>query len=88
MCSEKQSGGIIHFNENTSFMASTLAHEIGHTFGQKHDYDWCKCKDAVCIMKNAIDDTQIPTLWSDCSIRKFNEVLKITGDQSVTSCIK
>lgn len=85
MCNEKKSGGIIHFKENTLFMASTLAHEMAHSFGLIHDDAKCGCKDAVCIMKVNIKSSQIPTLWSNCSINTFNKVLV---NPFVTSCLK
>ena len=56
------------------FIASSIAHEVGHTLNMLHDEDYpseeCFCFDLTdkCIMTSAINKDSIPVEWSTCSV--------------------
>ncbi|XP_077302724.1 zinc metalloproteinase-disintegrin-like MTP8 [Arctopsyche grandis] len=65
MCTYEFSGGIIlDHSAVVGLVATTMVHELGHTFGMEHDTEYCDCPDKQCIM-NPI--SQIYTHWSSCS---------------------
>ena len=56
------------------FIATTIAHEVGHTLHMIHDEDYpfgeCSCIDLTgkCIMTSGINKDFIPDEWSTCSV--------------------
>ena len=56
------------------FIASTIAHEVGHTLNMIHDEEYpygdCSCFDLTdkCLMTVAISKDLVPAEWSTCSV--------------------
>uniref|UniRef100_A0A914ENZ5 Uncharacterized protein n=1 Tax=Acrobeloides nanus TaxID=290746 RepID=A0A914ENZ5_9BILA len=90
MCSYDYSGGVImdHSNFGAS-VASTSAHELGHNFGMEHDKDYpqpCQCSTfpkTSCIMAPSSEDSNYPTVWSDCSLNYLKQSYK----RGIDSCL-
>ena len=61
------------------FIASVIAHELGHMLNMSHDEDYpvgeCICHDLTgkCIMKNLLFEASVSRKWSTCS-RKVAEI--------------
>ena len=64
------------------FIATTIAHEVGHTLNMIHDEEYpfgeCHCIDRTdnCIMTKGINKDSIPTHWSTCSEDVAGKTLK------------
>ncbi|CAL8099173.1 unnamed protein product [Calicophoron daubneyi] len=54
--------------------ARTMAHELGHNFGLRHDTEECKCQG--CIMATGVEFGNNLMEWSPCSVRDLAALLK------------
>nr|CAH8856515.1 unnamed protein product [Trichobilharzia regenti] len=54
--------------------ARTMAHELGHNFGLRHDTEECECQG--CIMATGVEFGTTVMKWSPCSIRDLPGLLK------------
>ncbi|KAM5273618.1 disintegrin and metalloproteinase domain-containing protein 21 [Ctenodactylus gundi] len=72
--------GVDNFQEDPwSLFANTVAHELGHTLGMKHDEEFCSCGERGCIMSAY----RVPAgRFTNCSYIDF---LKTTLNQG--SCL-
>ncbi|XP_050088014.1 disintegrin and metalloproteinase domain-containing protein 33-like [Anopheles aquasalis] len=68
MCSDQSSGAIVFVHtDSVEMLASTVAHEMGHSFAMEHDdYAKCHCPDAKCIMSSSVSAPL--KHWSNCSV--------------------
>ena len=58
-----------------SLFANTVAHELGHTFGMKHDEESCSCGKSGCVMSTF----RVPAeRFTNCS---YSDFMKTTLNQ-------
>lgn len=78
------SGGIISdHSTNAAAVASTSAHEMGHSFGMEHDPKDCKCPEPLCIMSASNGGYANLTYFSDCSLN----YLKHSFERKMDYCL-
>uniref|UniRef100_A0A182YLM7 Uncharacterized protein n=1 Tax=Anopheles stephensi TaxID=30069 RepID=A0A182YLM7_ANOST len=72
MCSDRSSGAIVRVHTDAvAIQASTLAHEMGHSFTMEHDEDGdCSCPDRKCIMTRTVTGLTLQH-WSNCSLEQL-----------------
>ncbi|GAA56914.1 disintegrin and metalloproteinase domain-containing protein 9, partial [Clonorchis sinensis] len=61
--------------------ARTMAHELGHNFGLRHDTEECKCQN--CIMATGVEFGTNLMAWSPCSMRDLSVLL----DYGMGACL-
>nr|Q92032.1 RecName: Full=Snake venom metalloproteinase ACLH; Short=SVMP; AltName: Full=ACL hemorrhagic toxin I; Short=ACLH-I; Short=ACLHT-I; AltName: Full=Hemorrhagic metalloproteinase ACLH; Flags: Precursor [Agkistrodon contortrix laticinctus]AAC59704.1 metalloproteinase precursor [Agkistrodon contortrix laticinctus]prf//2115195B metalloprotease [Agkistrodon contortrix laticinctus] len=67
MCDPKLSTGVVEDHSKINFLvAVTMAHEMGHNLGMRHDTGSCSCGGYSCIMSPVISDDS-PKYFSNCS---------------------
>nr|Q98SP2.1 RecName: Full=Zinc metalloproteinase/disintegrin; Contains: RecName: Full=Snake venom metalloproteinase jararafibrase-2; Short=SVMP; AltName: Full=Jararafibrase II; Contains: RecName: Full=Disintegrin bothrostatin; Short=D-BTT; Flags: Precursor [Bothrops jararaca]AAK15542.1 bothrostatin precursor [Bothrops jararaca] len=67
MCDPKRSTAVIEDHSETDLLvAVTMAHELGHNLGIRHDTGSCSCGGYSCIMAPVISH-DIAKYFSDCS---------------------
>uniref|UniRef100_A0A182KC48 Peptidase M12B domain-containing protein n=1 Tax=Anopheles christyi TaxID=43041 RepID=A0A182KC48_9DIPT len=73
MCSDRSSGAIVRVHtDDVGVQASTLAHEMGHSFTMEHDEDGdCACPDRKCIMTRTVTGLTLQH-WSNCSLEQLS----------------
>ncbi|XP_049278959.1 zinc metalloproteinase-disintegrin-like EoMP06 isoform X1 [Anopheles funestus] len=73
MCSDRSSGAIVRVHtDDVVVQASTLAHEMGHSFTMEHDEDGdCACPDRKCIMTRTVTGLTLQH-WSNCSLEQLS----------------
>ncbi|CAH8545603.1 unnamed protein product [Dicrocoelium dendriticum] len=54
--------------------ARTMAHELGHNFGLRHDTEECSCQS--CIMATGVEFGNNRMEWSPCSVRDLPVLLQ------------
>uniref|UniRef100_A0A182U780 Peptidase M12B domain-containing protein n=1 Tax=Anopheles melas TaxID=34690 RepID=A0A182U780_9DIPT len=76
MCSDRSSGAIVRVHtDDVGVQASTLAHEMGHSFTMEHDEDGdCACPDRKCIMTRTVTGLTLQH-WSNCSLQQLSTAL-------------
>ncbi|XP_054899219.1 zinc metalloproteinase-disintegrin-like protein H4 subunit A [Poeciliopsis prolifica] len=81
MCTVNSGGVNQDHHGNPLGLASTIAHEMGHSFGMSHDAAGCVCGPAYsnnCVMteKLNVGGQGFPDFFSDCSIRQLAQFME------------
>uniref|UniRef100_A0A194ATH5 Metalloproteinase type III 4a n=1 Tax=Sistrurus tergeminus TaxID=8757 RepID=A0A194ATH5_SISTE len=71
MCELKRSTGIVQDHSPINLLvAVTMAHEMGHNLGIRHDKKYCTCGGYSCIM-SAVLSHQASKYFSNCSYNQY-----------------
>uniref|UniRef100_A0A3P9PDT3 Zinc metalloproteinase-disintegrin-like 2d n=1 Tax=Poecilia reticulata TaxID=8081 RepID=A0A3P9PDT3_POERE len=81
MCTVNSGGVNQDHHSNPLGLASTIAHEMGHSFGMSHDAAGCVCGPAYsnnCVMteKLNVGGHGFPDFFSDCSIQQLAQFME------------
>ncbi|XP_069773910.1 disintegrin and metalloproteinase domain-containing protein 9-like isoform X2 [Narcine bancroftii] len=77
ICSRSYSGGINVFSVNLQYLASIIAHELGHNLGMSHDNGRsCRCEANACIMNSGATGSMN---FSSCSADDFEAMILNKG---------
>ncbi|XP_075457702.1 zinc metalloproteinase-disintegrin-like cobrin [Ascaphus truei] len=75
MCSSSYSTAVIQDHSSSSIeVGATIAHEMGHNLGMKHDTTSCSCPADYCIMSASLSYYP-PRMFSNCSHRDFKNFI-------------
>ncbi|KAM4715326.1 zinc metalloproteinase-disintegrin-like protein H4 subunit A [Anableps anableps] len=81
MCTVNSGGVNQDHHNNPLGLASTIAHEMGHSFGMSHDAAGCVCGPAYssnCVMTEKLNmgGQAFPDFFSDCSIQQLAQFME------------
>ncbi|XP_068152691.1 disintegrin and metalloproteinase domain-containing protein adm-2-like, partial [Drosophila tropicalis] len=85
ICTSTHSGGIAAQHSKTlAVVATTMAHEMGHSLGMNDEIENCICPDEACIMNGMSYKNFNPVSWSSCSINS----LHTSFSKEITHCLR
>uniref|UniRef100_A0A1L8D5Y2 Snake venom metalloproteinase n=1 Tax=Bothrops atrox TaxID=8725 RepID=A0A1L8D5Y2_BOTAT len=71
MCNPKLSTGVIQDHSPINLLvAITMAHELGHNLGMRHDVNQCHCNAPSCVMADTLS-VHHPYQFSNCSQNQY-----------------
>ncbi|XP_028391203.1 zinc metalloproteinase-disintegrin-like jararhagin [Dendronephthya gigantea] len=75
ICGPRSAAVVQDYDKRAALTASTMAHELGHNFGMKHDESNCECPDpsSQCVMSASLSGAA--TRFSSCSLKTLRETL-------------
>uniref|UniRef100_A0A6B2F229 Disintegrin domain-containing protein n=1 Tax=Bothriechis nigroviridis TaxID=88079 RepID=A0A6B2F229_BOTNI len=83
MCNPYLSVGIVQDHSAINFLvAVTMAHELGHNLGMRHDTDSCTCGGYSCIMCAVLSD-QPSKFFSNCSYIQYGQFIMNQNSQCI-----
>uniref|UniRef100_T1DEB4 SVMP-CohPH-2 n=1 Tax=Crotalus helleri TaxID=8741 RepID=T1DEB4_CROHE len=83
MCDLKRSVGIVQDHSEINLrVAVTMAHELGHNLGMRHDNNSCSCGGYSCIMSPVLRHRP-SKLFSNCSKKDYQRFLTVYNPQCI-----